>query len=90
VAANVNYIGSRTVTFNANSGSSPYVLPSYKTFDVNGGATFAGVDFGVYVRNLFDERGQLSGYSRYGPVGGPVNVQVIRPRTIGLTASKSF
>ncbi len=90
VAANFGYTGDRTLGFQGAAGNAPYTLPAYKTVDVNAGLTVAGIDFGAYVRNLTDERGQLSGTLIFVPVGGPANIQLIRPRTIGVTVSKTF
>jgi hypothetical protein len=48
------------------------------------------MDLGLYVRNLTDERGQISAYTAIAGVGGPNLVSFIRPRTIGLTLSRAF
>lgn len=94
VAAGLAHTGARTVSYAGGgaggAGFTPYTLPAYTTLDVNAGASVAGFELGAYVRNLTDERGQLSATTLYGSVGGPTNVQLIRPRTIGLTLSRSF
>jgi outer membrane receptor protein involved in Fe transport len=90
VAANVNYVGDRNASFEKAIGVPYWKLPAYTTVSINGGLTWAGVDLGAYVRNLTDKRGQAGAMTRFVPIGGPTQVSVIRPRTIGLTASKSF
>jgi outer membrane receptor protein involved in Fe transport len=90
VAANVNYVGDRNASFEKAIGVPYWKLPAYTTVSINGGLTWAGVDLGAYVRNLTDKRGQAGAYTIFVPIGGPTQVSVIRPRTIGLTASKSF
>jgi len=90
VAATVGHTGVRNTGFPGGLGSPNYRLPAYTTLDVNAGATLAGFDIGVYVRNLSDERGQVSAYTAFVGAGEPVTVNFIRPRTIGVTVSRSF
>jgi outer membrane receptor protein involved in Fe transport len=90
LAANIGHTGARTVSFAASAGTPNYQLPAYTTLDLNAGTTLAGFDLGVYVRNITDERGQISAYTQFAGLGVPVSVNFIRPRTIGLTLSRSF
>jgi iron complex outermembrane recepter protein len=90
VAASVGHTGNRTVSFDGNLGNPNYRLPSYTTLDVNGGITVGGFDVGLYVRNLTDERGQVSAYTQFAGLGVPNWINYIRPRTIGITASRLF
>jgi outer membrane receptor protein involved in Fe transport len=50
------------------------------------------MDIGLYVRNLTDERGQVSAYTAIAGagIGGPNLISFIRPRTFGVTLSRSF
>jgi hypothetical protein len=43
-----------------------------------------------YIRNLFDEQGQLSPRLNIFPVSGPVLVSMTQPRTVGVTVSTKF
>jgi len=90
VAASVNYVGDRNASFEKATGIPYWKLPAYTTLGVNGGFTWTGIDLGVYVRNLTDERGQIAASTGNVTAGGSTLVSVIRPRTIGITASKSF
>jgi outer membrane receptor protein involved in Fe transport len=90
VAGNLGHTGARTVSFAGSTGTPNYRLPAYTTLDVNGGTSWAGIDLGVYVRNLTDERGQVSAYTQFAGLGVPVSVNFIRPRTVGVTLSRAF
>ena len=89
-ALNVGHVGARTASFDANAQTPNYKLPAYTTLDLNVGTQLFGMDLGLYVRNLTDERGQISAYTAIAGVGGPNLVSFIRPRTIGLTLSRAF
>jgi iron complex outermembrane recepter protein len=88
-ALNLGHTGNRTVSFEASS-TPNYRLPSYTVLDVQAGATVAGFDIGAYVRNLTDERGQVSAYTQFAGLGAPVQVNFVRPRTVGVTLSRAF
>ena len=89
-ALNVGHTGNRTVSFDGSLGTPNYRLPSYTLVDLQAGGTWAGFDLGVYVRNLGDERGQVSAYTQFAGLGAPVQVNFVRPRTLGVTLSRSF
>jgi iron complex outermembrane recepter protein len=90
VAANLGHTGNRTVSFDGNFGAPNYKLPAYTTLDLNGGIRVGGFDIGAYVRNLTDERGQVSAYTQFSGLGVPNWVSYIRPRTIGVTVNRLF
>jgi len=90
VALNLGYVGDRTASFETNTSVPNYKLPAYTALDLNGGARVAGFDVGIYIRNLTDERGQVSAYTSIAGVGGPNLVSFIRPRTVGLTVNRAF
>jgi len=90
VALTMAYTGDRTTSFEANADLPSHKLPAYSTLNVNGGFSVGGMDIGMYIRNLTDERGQLSAYTGFAGSGGPTWVTVIRPRTVGITLSNSF
>ncbi|MBC7938608.1 MAG: TonB-dependent receptor [Chitinophagaceae bacterium] len=89
-ALNIGYTGDRTNSFDANAGARNLVQPAYTLVDFNLGTNVSGFDVGLYVRNLTDKRAQLGLYSPFIQVGGPAQVAYARPRTIGVTASRSF
>jgi iron complex outermembrane receptor protein len=82
LGATVRYVDHRKSAF----GSGAYPLPDYTTVDLRTGAVLGAVNVQLYVRNLFDEHGQVS--VAYPQFGGRVAIQ--QPRTIGITATMSF
>lgn len=80
----VSYVGERNTSFPANVGN--HVLPSYTQLDLSGGIRFGRFDLNAYVRNLTDERGQLGAVSS----GDTSYVQLIEPRTVGVSLSANF
>lgn len=60
-------------------------LPSYTQLDLHAGVRYESWDLNVFVNNVADKRGALAG----DPIGARY-LYLIRPRTIGLTLSKSF
>lgn len=65
-----------------------YRLPAYSTTDIHNGYTFGPVQLQLYIHNLFNERGELSAYTNYGP--SVAQVTILQPRTYGLSASTHF
>ena len=66
-------------------------LPDYTTFDLRGSMAFGTALVRLYVRNLFDERGQLSASTTFvEPFDGPANVDIMQPRTIGMSVDVKF
>jgi iron complex outermembrane recepter protein len=86
IGASFRHISSRRASYDADTTNRQYVMPAYRIVDLRGGFSIGDIDLQLYVRNLFDERGQLSAYTY---TGRPV-VAVSQPRTIGLTAKTSF
>ncbi len=87
IGATFRHITERTSGYDAGTGSvRQYYLPEYSMVDLRAGLTVSTVDLQLYVRNLFDERAQLSAYTTYGP---PL-VTVAQPRTVGISATMSF
>ena len=78
------------MSFDGNLGAPNYKLPAYTTLDINGGINVGGFELGAYVRNLTDERGQVSAYTQFAGLGVPNWVNYIRPRTIGVTVNRNF
>jgi iron complex outermembrane receptor protein len=86
VGAALRYVGDRLASWDNSVSRPQYQLPHYTTVDLRTGATFGAVSMQLYVRNLFDERGQLSAYTWQG-LPRPA---ILQPRTFGLTASTAF
>jgi iron complex outermembrane recepter protein len=79
------YAGER----DANVGGS-YRMPEYWLTDLNGGVDFGHVSLSLYVRNVFDAHAQLGTSTTEMSLGGPAQVELARPRTVGMTVTASF
>jgi outer membrane receptor protein involved in Fe transport len=90
IGATLRYVSDRTASFDANASLPQYRLPDYTSVDLRAGIAAGPVDVGLYVRNLFDVRGQLSAQTVLSAFGGPAQVTILRPRTIGLELSTRF
>lgn len=90
VGATVRLISDRVASFDANPGLPQYDLPEYATVDLRLGGTFGPVEAQLYVRNLFDEAGQTSAATVLSVAGGPAQVTMIQPRTVGVSATARF
>lgn len=99
IGATLRYVGDRTAAFgargtpsNATLGQPQYFLPDYVVLDLRAGVTVGPVNVQVYVHNLTDERAQLSAstVTAGSGIGGPVNVTILSPRTIGVSAGVKF
>jgi iron complex outermembrane recepter protein len=87
IGGTVRYVSDRHAGYKTGTGSrTQYILPEYTTVDLRAGATFGHVDFQLFVRNLFDNRGQMSAYTS---IARP-HVAIQQPRTIGLNATMHF
>lgn len=84
-ALNVARVGARTTGFPR--AGNYYELPAYTQVDLSGGISFGRFDINGYVRNLGDKRGQLG--AAVTP-GQPAFVQLIEPRTVGVTLNARF
>lgn len=82
VGATVRYMDDRSAGF----GITTFRLPNYTTVDLRTGLTFGAVNGQLYVRNLFDERGQLSTYL----ISGVPQTAILQPRNIGVIATIHF
>lgn len=80
IGMTVQHVSARVAGF-----GNTYVLPGYTTLDLRTGLTFKDVSLQLYLRNLLDERGQLSAY-----ISGSPRVAIIPPRTVGLVATAYF
>jgi iron complex outermembrane recepter protein len=85
IGATLRYADDRMASFN-NSAFQQYHLPDYSTIDLRAGVLLGSIYLQFYVRNVTDERGQLSAFNTRG-VAVP---SILQPRTFGVTASTKF
>lgn len=90
LGATLRFVSDRRAGFNASPSFPQYRLPSYATVDLRAGASFGPVDAQLFVHNLLDERGQLSAITLLSVLGGPAQVSILQPRTIGISATTHF
>lgn len=90
IGATVRYVADRVSSFDMSGGTPQHALPNYTTVDLRSGIDFNGVRAQLYVRNLFDEFGELSATTSFSVAGGPIQITPLRPRTVGLTLTKRF
>jgi iron complex outermembrane receptor protein len=86
----LRHVSDREVSFDANPSLPQYHLPDYTSVDLRAGISAGPVDLQLYVRNVFDERGQLSAQTVLSGFGGPAQVTMLQPRTVGLKLSTGF
>ncbi len=82
----LRYVSDRTTGFGSSATFVNYNLPEYTAVDLRAGLTLGPVDTQLYVRNLFDEAGQMSARI----VFAEPHVAIIQPRTIGVLATINF
>jgi iron complex outermembrane recepter protein len=90
VGATARHIGDRVVSFDASGSVPQYELPEYTTIDLRAGVQLGSARLQMYVKNAFDERGELSATTAFSGLGGPVWVSLVQPRTIGVNLISQF
>jgi outer membrane receptor protein involved in Fe transport len=90
IGLTARHVGERMASFDESTRFPQYRLPSYTSIDLRTGVMFDSVTLQFYVHNVFDERGQLSAFNGYSMFGGPAQISILRPRTIGVTATTRF
>ena len=91
VGGTLGYTGDRPATFSeTDPGGSVYELDSYTTLNLQAGLEMGRWAFEVYVKNLTDELGETSVGTADTMTSGWVNLGVLRPRTIGVSAGVRF
>jgi outer membrane receptor protein involved in Fe transport len=88
--ATLRMISDRRVSFDGSLGFPQYRLPPYALLDLRAGMSAGPVTLTAYVRNVFDARAQLSGQTVLSSAGGPAQITIAQPRTIGLVATARF
>ncbi|HWD67355.1 MAG TPA: TonB-dependent receptor [Caulobacteraceae bacterium] len=87
VGAQVRFVGARNADPLHDEVTPNYTMPAYTTADLQLGVRHGGLQATLFIRNVGDERAQLSALS-VSPVASYVVVS--RPRTYGVTLSDHF
>ncbi len=90
VGATVRFTSNRVASFDASTSLTQYRLPDYVAVDLRAGFRLDAIDVQLYLRNLFDVRGQMLAPTFSSPFAGPNYIAIIQPRTIGLSATARF
>jgi len=89
VGGNMSYVGNRVGVFNFGPPYPParQALPGYAKTDLRAGLDYQAWKVSLYVNNLFDRRGLVSG-----GLGTdlPYSLYILQPRNIGVTLVRSF
>jgi len=86
----VRHVTDRVSSYDASAGVPQYDLPEYTTVDFRTGIQLGAARLQLYLKNAFDERGQLSATTGFSALGGPAWVSLVQPRTIGLNFITQF
>lgn len=87
LGATLRYVSDRRANFNASTAPPQYPLPAYVTVDLRAGFTAGRVTTQFYIRNLLDERAELSMFNWNSTYA---QAAVLQPRTIGVSATTRF
>ncbi|WP_160330926.1 TonB-dependent receptor [Xanthomonas massiliensis] len=90
IGTTLHYTGRRYASFDDDLSIPQYRLPHYFTTDLRASLDFSSLSLQLYIRNVFDQGGQLSASTLLSSAGGPAQVTLLQPRTIGLNASWQF
>lgn len=88
--ATLRRVSARLASFDGSVTEPQYHLPAYTQTDIRTGVELHHWRIQLYARNLFDSHGQVSANTAYSAFGGPAQVTIIQPRTIGVSASTHF
>ncbi|MFC3108345.1 TonB-dependent receptor [Undibacterium arcticum] len=87
VGASMSHVGDRLTSFAASQGMPLYRLPAFTTLDLRAGTALGRYRLGLFVRNLGNVKGQTAAATTLSPLGGPAQVSIMAPRTLGLQLS---
>jgi outer membrane receptor protein involved in Fe transport len=90
VGLSERYAGERNAGFDGSGTAPNYRMPAYWLTDVQAGVDIGRIALALYARNVFDTHAQLGTSTSEMALGGPAQVEVARPRTLGLTVTASF
>jgi len=84
------FAGERNAGFDQSPTDPNFRMPAYWLTDLQGGVDFQRFQVALYLRNVFNKRAELGASTDAVPLGGPVQVTPVRPRTVGLTLTADF
>jgi outer membrane receptor protein involved in Fe transport len=87
VGAAASYIGERLGAFESTSAPQRQSLAGYLKADLSAGIRYDSWTANLFVSNVADKRGEVSGGLGYVP---PFAFQYIQPRTVGLSVRREF
>lgn len=90
IGASLRFLSDQTASFDKGAALPQFRLPDYEVVDLRAGLTLGRIDAQIYVHNLLDRRGELSAQTVLSSLGGPAQVSILRPRTVGLRLSAGF
>jgi len=85
--ATASYVGSRIGTFGTTDAPERQYYPAYTKFDLHAGLKYDSWTVNAYANNVTDKRALIGGGIGYFP---PYAQVYITPRTVGISATKSF
>jgi len=88
--ATYRFVGERYASFNQSGGVPQYRLPGYAALDLRAGVNVRAARVELYVKNLTDQTAQLSAQTQTALAGGPIELNLLQPRTVGLSFSTKF
>jgi outer membrane receptor protein involved in Fe transport len=91
VGAGISYIGDRASNFSPSASVPRFDLRAYTTAELHAGIQSLDWSASLYVRNLTDAKGYLSAMAENVATGASAyGLQIIQPRTVGLSVTYSF
>jgi outer membrane receptor protein involved in Fe transport len=91
LGGSVAYVGNRQSDFTRKASQPRFDLPAFTTYALRAGLRYSGWEYAIFVKNLTDKKGLVSGIARDTITRtGVFAAGVIQPRTIGLSLSKRF
>ena len=87
VGATIRYVSNRDAAFSESTSRPEYFLPAYSAVDLRGGLKFGSLTTQLFVRNLFNQDGQISAlFTQF----ATARVAVVQPRTVGVELTAQF
>ncbi len=91
VGGTMSYVGDRDADFVRSASTQRFEMPAFTTYDLRAGISNDGWSYSLYVKNLTNKLGFVSGSARDTITRtGTYAAGVIQPRTIGLSIGKDF
>lgn len=90
LGATLRFVSDRSASFDGNLGVPQYELPDYVAIDLRAGLDLGRFEVQLFARNITDERAQLSAATVLSSAGGPAQVTMMQPRTVGVSFTSHF